>query len=189
MRATEGIEMSPRAVIGENVKRMRTSVGATMDLLAAVARRNGLKWDTSRVSALESGMKPISVDELLVLRSVMSEVVSEPISLASFFEGTGVIRLPAYGYDRALVRKMFADSPIREAGEFHGVDDGLGESDIRAARSLGLTVDAVNRMSNRLWGRSFTMERDSRSGDNVSSYRRGHVARVMIAELETEIGE
>lgn len=108
-----------QAVIGENVRRIRTSVGATADDLARTAREQyGLKWSVSRVQELERGKLPVSAGLLFTLADLLAEFVGAPVALDELFSGEGYALLtPKLVVDRAAVRRALA-----EGVDFHGSD-------------------------------------------------------------------
>lgn len=59
-----------------------------------------------------------------------------------------------------------------------------GVTDKRMARQLGMSVEDFMVQSIRLWGRTFTDERDKRAGAGSNQQKKGRIAREMRAELE-----
>jgi len=74
--------------------------------------------------------------------------------------------------------------------------DTLGEAEWKAARRLGVPVASVNDASERLWGRSLTDRRDLLVAELVGpdadarslQAHRGHVTRMLLAELADVVG-
>ncbi|PPJ24154.1 hypothetical protein C5E45_28320 [Nocardia nova] len=177
------------AVVGENAKRIRG--GLRLEDISEAAREYGLKWDTSRVSALERGEVSPNLTTLLALSMALSYVTQAPIGLTDLVAHEGDIRitpkvvLPAE-YVAAAVSGEPADqrgselessvlaAAIRQAG-------GLAEQ--RAAQSLGITGGRFASLCLELWGHAFVAERDRRAGPDANAQRRGQVTREMKAEL------
>lgn len=65
--------LSLRALIGRNVRRLRTSQGLTAEQLAVSIRNLGLSWTASRVSELERGQKAVGISDLLIVGAALSE--------------------------------------------------------------------------------------------------------------------
>jgi len=63
---------------------------------------------------------------------------------------------------------------------------GLDEQ--RLAKRLDVSMDQLVETSARLWGRSFSDERDRRAGDGANAQKRGQVSRTLQDELRTELG-
>ncbi|MDT5370849.1 MAG: hypothetical protein QOC62_5280 [Mycobacterium sp.] len=61
------------------------------------------------------------------------------------------------------------------------------EADYRMAKSLGLDRDRAAFVMSRLWGRSFTAERDRRAGPDANPQKRGRIARELKAQLQEAI--
>lgn len=59
-----------------------------------------------------------------------------------------------------------------------------GVSEKRMARHLGISVSDLMVRSIRLWGRTFSEERDRRAGVDANQQKKGRIAREMRAELE-----
>jgi hypothetical protein len=62
------------------------------------------------------------------------------------------------------------------------------EADYRMAKSLGLDRERASFVMSRLWGLSFTAERDRRAGPDANPQKRGRrIARELKAQLQEAI--
>lgn len=64
------------------------------------------------------------------------------------------------------------------------VEAQTGEAEYRVAKSLGININRLMWESAALWGDSFSVERDKRSGPSANAQRRGRVSRELKAELK-----
>lgn len=81
-----------RAVVGRNVHEARERQAMTAEELARRARVAGLNWSTSRVFDLENGRKPVSLAELLVLGSVLTDK-GQAVTLADLLAGADSVEV------------------------------------------------------------------------------------------------
>lgn len=88
-----GDTRSLSATVGSNIERLRTEGGATRDEVARLARGFGLKWTVPRVTELENGGQPITVEKLIVLAAVMAEILDRPITLADLVRSDVPVRI------------------------------------------------------------------------------------------------
>lgn len=78
-----------RAVIGENVRRIRGEQQITAEELARDLKFYGLKWNTTRISELESGNKAVGVAELVLLAGALGQgEYSSPVTVMDLLQGT-----------------------------------------------------------------------------------------------------
>ncbi|MBJ8339999.1 hypothetical protein JGU71_13970 [Antrihabitans sp. YC3-6] len=199
-------------VVGQNVLRLRTTYGATTDEIATAARRFGLKWTDSRVSALEKGKVSPTLPMLIALCVTLSEVTQAEVGLGDLFQYDGLVQLterielsgadivrlvqgtPAdrrrnvVGHDaggRPIVElthdefeRNLRDMAFRQAG---------GEAELRAAASLNISPKRFGELAQKLWGRSFSAERNFRAGEGSSAQKRGRVARTLKSEMRERL--
>lgn len=81
MPPSDPVPQSIRAVIGQNVARIRADQGINAETLAESMRTAGFAWAAQRVYELEAGRKTVSIAELLTLAAAISrsgEVVTVP---------------------------------------------------------------------------------------------------------------
>lgn len=72
-------DISAARLVGENFRRLRGTT--TQAEVAAAARNIGLKWNSTRVSDLEMGKKPIYIDECLLLPRILQEATGHEVNL------------------------------------------------------------------------------------------------------------
>lgn len=217
---------SVRKVVGENARKLRESVGASQDDVAAAARAAGLRWSRSRVAALERGEKSIDVAELVLLAHALGRVTGEPARVADLLDGEGAVELsPTVTVHRSSLARYLGGEPVQiragdvpgekahlldavaasrpghgrtwrlagpEAtlGQIEDAEQGAGEAEERAGRTLGVSRADVAHLSAGLWGRAMTAERDHRVGDAPAASRaqlRGRVTRQLVTELRAQL--
>ncbi|MET8795363.1 helix-turn-helix transcriptional regulator [Nocardia sp. NPDC004568] len=61
------------------------------------------------------------------------------------------------------------------------------QAESRVARDLGITVEELFDASLRLWGKSFSEQRDALAGDGANAQKRGRIARVLKDEIRQAI--
>lgn len=188
-------------VIGENVRRLRGD--KRMDDVAREARNLGLNWATSRVSAIEDGRFKPTLDTLVVLAvAVGRATIGTPLELEQLIQT-----------DRRIeITGMFSMTPGNLARWVAGAETvkvhpgpdvsyeqlstsvrahlsnmrSFSEAENRAAKDLGLNPRQFIQAAHRLWGRSFTEERDSRAGTDPSPQKLGRITRVLKDEMRNE---
>ncbi|MEU4412051.1 helix-turn-helix domain-containing protein [Nocardia salmonicida] len=67
--------------------------------------------------------------------------------------------------------------------------DGIGLADARAARNLGLSTDELTVWSNRLWRKTFSAERDARTGIGANAQSKGQTTRALLAEIRDALAD
>lgn len=67
------------------------------------------------------------------------------------------------------------------------VESQASEAEYRVAKSLGVSTIRLTAESARLWGDSFSVERDRRAGAGANAQQRGRVSRELKAELKAVI--
>lgn len=77
---------------------------------------------------------------------------------------------------------------FRHAWDVSGLLAKSGATEERTRRALGFSPEGFASLSFKLWGRTFTEERDHRAGDGANAQTRGRVSRILRAELENEVG-
>ncbi|MFD3800023.1 hypothetical protein ACFWQJ_02835 [Kocuria palustris] len=81
---------SIRAVIGQNVARIRDEKGLTAEALADEMRIAGFSWAAQRVYELEAGRKQVSIGELLALAAAASRQ-GDPVTLPELLRSTELV--------------------------------------------------------------------------------------------------
>jgi hypothetical protein len=180
-------------------------MGFTQDEMAAYARVHGLKWNAAKAANFEAGRwTPTLRDVLLVGMTLewlrMMAHMTAPftdrtprdrqITLADLLNGGGgfvalndevalpVAQLTAIGRGKGFPLRGDTD-PVERSG--------LAEQ--RLAKSLGMGVPRLAHLSSRLWGRTFSEERDRRAGAGVSQQKKGRISRELRAELEKALSD
>lgn len=113
-----------RAVIGQNVYRIRELKEVRQADLATSLRARGVKWSWNRISELEAGKKNVSIEQLVLLADALGDVADAEISLAHLLDGDGQVLLSEdVAVDRAVMRGyLHGDAvdirPIRDDASF-----------------------------------------------------------------------
>jgi transcriptional regulator with XRE-family HTH domain len=194
------------AVVGGSIRRLREARHRTQDDVARAARSAGIRWNSSRVAALERGEKPIALSDLLELKAVLDLAGVEGVTWSDLFDSDDVVSFPHGWVAAREIGKALSGQPseldpnrvrlmmsIREKTQhFTG-----GEAERKAARRLGVDVRTVLDTSMALWQRSLTAERNARlqaalpdGGEpRTVQARRGHITRQLVAALEERLAE
>jgi hypothetical protein len=93
---------------------------------------------------------------------------------------------------RANVRKQLAANPHGPkmiSPRARKVRDSFLEADYRMAHGLGLEFGRAADVMHRLWGRSFSDERDRRGGPGANAQKRGRISRELKQELSKAVGD
>lgn len=131
----------------------------------------------------------IRVNDDLVVRAekVAEAVSSSPVELklrdvlGAVEEAQDVLRQSA-----AALREL-PDYPDVTMGVVRDISHKSGETEERVAKSLGFPLLQLSFESARLWGDSFSAERDQRAGPDANAQKRGRVSRELKAELRASI--
>lgn len=84
-----------RALVGRNVRRLRTSGAVTHEDLALAAQARGLNRPVRWFADLERGVRPVSAEELVALPVVLGEALGYAVGLADLLLGEEPIRFAA----------------------------------------------------------------------------------------------
>ncbi|SIR98450.1 helix-turn-helix domain-containing protein [Williamsia sterculiae] len=200
-------------VIGGNAAELRGNHSS--EELSVCARRFGLKWNTGRVSDLESGKISPTVTTLFALSKALTDLTGAPVSVADLVRPTTkwveindqlTVRAevlvdalsngsPLANHDRWLGPREIADAFRQEAGggpdamRVSDIAAALSESEVKLARSMGLSRVQFVAKALDLWGQPFGDERDARAGADASPQKRGRVARVLKQEMTESTGD
>nr|WP_255396208.1 helix-turn-helix transcriptional regulator [Kocuria sp. CNJ-770] len=105
-------------VIGQNVRQIRERRGLTLDDIARESREYGLRWNTGRVSRIERGDGAVTMETLLVLALVLSELTGESVTPAVLLDASEPIEIaPQATLRPGVVREVLEG---RNAGLFVG---------------------------------------------------------------------
>lgn len=84
--------LSPAQAFGLNARRMRKAHNLTLEAVAIAAQNRGLKWSNSRVSALERGEIPPSLNTLVPFCLALSDCTGQAVSLADMLASDTPVR-------------------------------------------------------------------------------------------------
>jgi hypothetical protein len=185
-------------IVGRNARRVRLAdKSATLEQVATVARRYGLKWSTARVVELERGQLAISGTLLFLLTQVLGDVKGHRIRISELFEGAGSVELnSATDVPTELLRNA-VDGDVVDWGAFRAqstdaapagiTHTGAGLAEERAARRLGISPADVNVHANALWGTTLTEHRDALAGQNANGQTRGRITRQLVDQVRGRV--
>jgi hypothetical protein len=196
--------VTPSAALGAGLRAVRLAHRARQEDVAAGARAVGLDWSRATVATIESGRRGLSVEELLLLPTILSIGIGASASLADLLVGDEPIALtpriavpqPALAQALSSVRAALA-GPVDQAvtaARAKDLGDGVGdlfadEAEQTAAERLETHVWMVKELADQLWGRGLSAERDHRVAEQGEApartvqARRGHATRALLAEL------
>jgi transcriptional regulator with XRE-family HTH domain len=184
-------------VLGRRCREIRTEIGARQDDLAAAARVVGLRWTGAKVSDFEAGRWTSSFETVLAVSLSLELAASaagkdRPVTLADLIGDEGTIELTEeVTMSASALSKVCRGSPWEKSmDEPKGVEGVLARSGLaedRLAKRLNITRELLAQTSWRLWQRSFSEERDLRSGADANAQLRGQVSRSLQAEIEKKL--
>ena len=203
------------AVVGANVARIRSALGATHDDLGQALRDRG--WAAASgpmIVLLERGERAFRLSETLLLADALN------VAVAELLRTDELVHLGGSVADRGdqLTRRL-TNAPhqhrIRRAGQTQRLDtwaaleharrsaqfsalgrhsigaETMREAERHAAQRLGITPDEIVRRSYARWDRTLTEERDARArtrvDDDASARHRATVRAHVTRELLTEL--
>ena len=159
-------ELAFDTAVGNRMRELRIAANLTQAQVSRRAAAAGIAWPQSSVATIEAGRRSLTAYEWLALPAIYrcSPAVFESLR-------------PSGPTDPAAVRF---------------------ECDAKAAATLGVGIPWVVEHSVRLWGRSLAEERDARSIKRIqhlgvpdrsrgAQSARGHVTRVLVAELAAQL--
>ena len=211
MKRTGQDESSPRrlrALVGENVQRLRKERGMTQDDLARKMRPAG--WARATVAAVETGKRALSDEELLYALPLALEITLPHLlrEIVQTNERERILVAGRHPTGKALAQIVEGYLPLRptpraytaeEAEKLNRVLEARGEAEQKAARALserlGETVEPIEIVdaSHVLWERTLTDERDARlkavtgDSDHQRAVRLGHITRELLEELDARL--
>lgn len=80
-------------VVGRNVGSIREGAGLSLDAVARAAHVIGLRWNSARISRIERGEGNVTLDTLLILCALLSDMTSEKVSVARLVTHDGPINI------------------------------------------------------------------------------------------------
>jgi hypothetical protein len=95
-------------VIGRQLRAFRSVFGLRQEDIAAVARMKGLDWVQATIAAIEAGQRPVSIEELLILPSVL-RLAAPGTDRIELLPGDELVALtPQSAVPMAELRRAFA---------------------------------------------------------------------------------
>jgi transcriptional regulator with XRE-family HTH domain len=179
------------AVVGANCRRIRGTAGITQDELASHARDVGLRWTASKVGRFERGEYSPTLATVLAVSAALSEAIGSGVDLSDLVRSDGWVGVTdVFAVEWGALQHMVCRQHRAVAFVPTGASIGTplpqrpSLDAERLAQRLGVSDDDLEKASLQLWGRSFSDERDKRAGPGANPQQRGHVSRVLQAELE-----
>lgn len=199
---------TPRAVIGRNLQRIREGLGLTQHAAARHLALHGLMWSRQKLSAVEQGLRPLEIEDLILLAIAFNTPLTE------FLKGDGPIEVGAVHLDLHLVQQVLRGEHIRSelvdlapdkrlkelarAIDRKGqiaptLHPGAVEADVELAHKLGVPLKVVTSTAYSIWDETLTEKRDKQAAAFADlpirqrQARRGHVTRSLAQELESEL--
>lgn len=74
-----------RVVVGEAVRNLRESSQKRQEDVSQTARALGLAWSRSKVATLEQGGKAVTLEEFVILPTVLTEALGRPVTYEDLF--------------------------------------------------------------------------------------------------------
>jgi hypothetical protein len=173
----EPLTATPEAAIGRAIGALLERWGLNHDDVATAAQRLGLSWGRSTISHLCAGRKGVTVQELLLLPSILAAALGPdadragasielPALLAP--DGVGALELaPSQAHEAAVTLPTDTVRYVLEGQRWRlpPTRTAVSEADRKTARALGLSTANLAELTHALWGRSLTDERNHRLGD------------------------
>jgi transcriptional regulator with XRE-family HTH domain len=196
-------------VVGRNCRRVRTLIGLTQDEFARYAQASGLRWNAAKVGNFEAGRSAPTLATVLIVGDVLAWATAvarfeketgysdrpglpDSITLADLFAGgDGLVTLA----DGRTVRAedliaVARGGPFQSWGnEEVSPTERSGLTEHRLAKGLNISSARLADISNKLWQKTFSAERDRRAGPDASQQKRGRISREMRAEIERELAD
>jgi len=191
----EVVARSVAEVAGENARALRLQrPGLTLDLFARVARLYGLPWTSGRVGDFESGRAAPSLPTLYGVALALQQATGQPVTLADLFAGNGPVEInDKLTVQLSALRAALSGGPLTDrvipSGKLSAMVGVFSEADTRMCKSLGITREQGIAAMAKLWGRPFSVERDSRAEPGANAQRRGQISRQLKAELQKVIND
>lgn len=194
----DATETDLRRIMGRNAREIRLAAGAHLEQVAHTAKRYGLPWTIGRVSDLEAGRIDARVETLLSLALTLGEIRGEPVALTDLLDHDAPVMVN--GREIANVTGAFRGEVVTES-EGQRIHDELNSgdpvqvardtaalADRRAAKSLGVDLDALVTTAVELWGHNLSAERDRRADGETNVAARGNITRDLLGEVRRHLG-
>lgn len=205
-------------VVGRNCERLRTMIGLTQDELARYTRDLGLRWKASSVGDFEAGRSAPKFATIMIviiaiqwaLEDIEARDPRPPgerpsgVSLSDLMQFDGLVMLSdtfevfgsllvdaCRGYVPTLPSPIY-DLAKSQSVAVDAVADLLrrsGMAEDRQAKRMGIDWKLLGALSLKLWGRTFSQERDRRAGSDANQQKRGQVTRALQIELDEALSQ
>ena len=183
-------------IAGTNAQTLRRAARVSLENFASAMESHGLSWSTGRVGDFESGRAAPNLTTLLAVTAALSEVVGRPVQLADLFAGDGEVAInERLAVPLSALRAALTGEPVHFAGigtltaGVVAVRGTLRESDMRMCKSIGVDLGTGAAAMDKLWGRPFSAERDSRAEPGANAQRKGQISRQLKAELQKVVND
>jgi transcriptional regulator with XRE-family HTH domain len=199
--------------LGQRLKQLRVDKRLRQAEVAEAARRLGLNWTSGTVGSIETGMRRLAADELLVLPEVLAavgvdgrfdDVIEEWKRIR--FQLAQAVALERWGQQEEKMWQQevghppdYLPDPERPDLKLPRLEPlpelievwGDGEAELAAARTFDVHPRRIALRAWKRWQCSLTEERDRRVAAQVTSdtdrssiqAARGHATRVLLREL------
>ena len=84
-----------RVLLAENLRRLRTDAGVTVDQVARAAYGHGLDWTATFLSGVEKGTRGLTAEQLLALPVVLADALGFRVTLTDLLAGDAPVLLVA----------------------------------------------------------------------------------------------
>jgi transcriptional regulator with XRE-family HTH domain len=184
-------------VIGTNVRELRLAAKVTLDAFALVARQYGLPWTSGRVGDLESGRVLPNLETIYAVAAALSHATGQPVTLADLLSTDQPVAInDQLCADAEQLRAALTGHPVTGVCEDYRTFGAkvetflaLREADWRLCKQLGINREYGAAVMGKLWGHTFSDERDRRAGSDANAQRRGQISRQLKAQLEEAISD
>jgi hypothetical protein len=105
-----------RALVANNLRRLRGGSGVALDDVVRVAWGDGLDWTTTWLGGVERGTRSLTAEQLLALPVMLSAALGQRVTLAELLEGEAPVSLGADGQASVparYLRDIVTGEPVR----------------------------------------------------------------------------
>jgi transcriptional regulator with XRE-family HTH domain len=194
-------------MIGANARNLRKQAGVNLDHFALATRRTGLPWSTGRVGDFESGRVLPNLEVVYAVALALQQVTGRPVMLADLLASDEPVQInEKLCVDMSALADAVSGKPVSGETENHRklaevaerfttrqavpvLVAAFREADTRVCRSLGVTRERGAAAMYKLWGQTFSDERDHRAEaePEANAQRKGQISRQLKAELKKAI--
>jgi transcriptional regulator with XRE-family HTH domain len=178
-------------VIGQNVRRLRTEAGLTLNAVAQQITAVGHRWSHSQVAALERGAVSPTLPTLFIVCAALSALVGREITLGDLVHATAPVALGArIEIDPEALRTAARGGPVdlsTAGGEDVFSSHVIGRAERDYAAQVDMPAEDILAAAVDLFGHSMTAERDARAGADATVQKRGRITRTLRDEIDAEL--